>query len=61
MANHKYLVASEAGAAWHQNENWGKGDYREIKVGDEAVLDLTPDQERALLAAGWFTKKEVKK
>lgn len=38
----KYKVASDAGAEWTKNE-----------VGAEVELDLDPDQERAVVAAGW--------
>jgi hypothetical protein len=34
MAKHKYLVASEEGAAWHQSEKWSQGDYSETKIDD---------------------------
>ena len=55
------MFAFDAGVNWHQSESWAKGDFSEKAVGDEVELHLSPDQERALLAAGWLTKKEVKK
>ena len=31
-----------------------------LHVGDDVSLDLTEDQERALVAAGWLTPKKTK-
>lgn len=53
MAKKRYKVASEAGAEWRRLEKWKQGDFSETKVGDEFQANLTAEQERALLCAGW--------
>jgi hypothetical protein len=42
MAKHQYLIASEEGAARYGGE-----------IGDPVELDLTVDERRAVVAAGW--------
>lgn len=47
MAKHTYTVASEDGAAAYG-----------VEVGETVDLDLTVDQKRAVVAAGWVEHVE---
>lgn len=50
MAKHTYILASEEGAARYGGE-----------VGDKTELDLSVDEQRAVVAAGWVEPVEDKK
>ena len=50
MAKHDYIVASEEGA-----------EYAKAEIGEKVELDLTVDQQRALIAAGWVEEPTTKK
>lgn len=50
MAKHDYIVASEEGA-----------NYAKAEIGDQVELDLSVDQQRALIAAGWVEESKTKK
>ena len=56
MAVHKYMVGSEEGAVWAASQ---KG--HPVEAGEEHEFDLSVDQKRALLAAGWLEEAETKK
>ena len=53
MAVHSWKVASEAGAEWAASQV-----FRQVEVGEELKLDLSADQKRALVAAGWLEEPE---
>ena len=50
MAKKTYVVASEEGA-----------NYTQALLGEEVELDLEPDRELALTAAGWIEEPSKKK
>lgn len=63
MAKHAYTIASEEGAALVNRKNGVA-----VDVGEQVDVDLSVDEQRAVVAAGWLEpveeaqpKKEEKK
>lgn len=48
MASKEFKVSSEEGAVFASTE------FHQVTVGDKVELEVTADQERALIAAGWL-------